>query len=98
MIRHLFFGKVKAGVPDAEIDRLLTSWNAMPAKIDAIRSITAGRNAGPNQRFTVALVAEFDDWDAWRRYQSHPDHEAIKHDLSDKILEPDERGSIQLEL
>jgi hypothetical protein len=99
MIRHMFFGKVKDGVPDAEIDRLVDAWNAMGSKIDTIRSIRAGRNAcATDRQYTVALVADFDDWDGWKTYAEHPEHDAIRREISSKIIDPDRRGTIQLEL
>ncbi len=99
VIRHVFFAKIKEGVPDAEVDRLVDAWNAMTSKIDSLRAITAGRNVcATDQRFTVALVADFDDWDGWRAYAEHPEHDAIRRDISSKIIEPSERGTIQLEL
>jgi len=99
MIRHMFFGKIKEGVPDAEIDRLVNAWNALGSKVASLRAITAGRNAcATDQRFTVALVADFDDWDGWRAYAEHPEHDAIRREISSRIIEPGERGTIQLEL
>jgi hypothetical protein len=95
----MFFGKVKEGVPEAEIDRLVTAWNAMPSKVDTLRSITAGRNAcATDQRYTIALVADFDDWAGYKVYADHPAHEQIKHDISSKIIDADNKSTIQLEL
>jgi hypothetical protein len=95
----MFFGKVKEGVPDAEIDRLVTAWNAMGSKVDTLRAITAGRNAcSTDQRYTVALVADFDDWAGYKTYADHPEHEAIKRDISSKIIDADNKSTIQLEL
>jgi hypothetical protein len=95
----MFFGKVKEGVPDAEIDRLVTAWNALGSKVDTLRAITAGRNAcATDQRYTVALVADFDDWAGYETYADHPEHEAIKRDISSKIIDADNKSTIQLEL
>jgi hypothetical protein len=95
----MFFGKVKPGVADAEIDGLVAAWNALPAKVETLRAMTAGRNAcATDQRYTVALVADFDDWDGWRAYADHPEHDKIRREISAKIIDPDERATIQLEL
>jgi hypothetical protein len=99
MIRHIFFGKLRQGVPDAEVDRLLSAWNAMAAQIETIRRIDAGRNVcATDDQYTIALVADFDDWDGWRAYAEHPVHDAIRRELSSKIIDPDRRGTIQLQL
>jgi hypothetical protein len=99
MIRHMFFGKVKEGVPDAQIDELVTRWRGLAGTVASIRAITAGRNAhATDHRFSVALVADFDDWAGWKAYNDHPLHDEIRRELSAKIIDPDEKASIQLEL
>jgi len=99
MIRHMFFGKIKPGVPDSEVDRLIAAWNAMGSKVETLRAITAGRNAcATDEQYTVALVADFDDWDGWKHYAEHPEHDAIRREISSKIIDPNHKGTIQLEL
>jgi len=99
MIRHIFFGRVKDGVPDELIDELVSRWHGMPSEISTIRAFTAGRNVGKeDRRFTVALVADFDDWAGWAHYMDHPYHDAIRQSLTNKIVEPSERAMIQIEI
>ncbi|TAM74769.1 Dabb family protein [bacterium] len=99
MVRHIFFGRVRDGVPDEKVDQLIARWHGMPAAIPVIRGFTAGRNVGPeDRRFTVALVADFDDWDAWKHYMVHPYHDDIRQSLTNRIVEPSERAMIQIEI
>jgi hypothetical protein len=99
MIRHIFFGTVRDDVPEASIEELILNWRRMPAEIPSIRAFTAGRNVSPvDRRFTVALVADFDDWEAWNAFREHPFHDRIRHAITFKIIEPQDRSMIQIEI
>lgn len=97
MIRHIFVGTAKEGVTPEQIEALLNAWRGLPGQIAEIRSLTPGRNISPrDQRYTVALVADFDDMEAWSRYMEHPAHLAISQRLTSHLIQADSRAAIQI--
>jgi hypothetical protein len=48
----------------------------------------------PRRRSSTAK----DDWAGYKVYADHPAHEQIKHDISSKIIDADNKSTIQLEL
>jgi len=92
VIRHMFFGKVKEGVSEAEVDRLVTAWNAMDRRSRTLRSITAGRNpARPTSATPFALVADFDDWAGYKVYG----RSSRAHAIQARHLQQDHRSRQQ---
>jgi hypothetical protein len=99
VIRHIFLGTVRDGIPDQQLDELIQAWSAMPGKVPGLRRLTAGRNVSPrDRRYSLALVADLDDMRAWEGYMEHPDHLAIIERLSSRVIEPESRTMVQLEI
>jgi hypothetical protein len=97
VIRHIFIGTAQEGVTPEQIDELLSAWREFPDQIAEVRSLTAGRNISPrDQKYTVALVADFDDMAAWSRYMDHPAHLAVSQRLTSHIIRADSRATIQI--
>jgi heme-degrading monooxygenase HmoA len=97
VIRHIFMGTAQEGVTPEQIEELLNAWRTFPSQIAEVRNLTAGRNISPrDQRYTVALVADFDDMDAWQRYMDHPAHLAVSQRLTSHIIRADSRAIIQI--
>lgn len=96
MIRHLFVGTARAGVTAEQLDELIRRWRALPAQIEEIQSMTAGRNISPrDQTFTVALVADFANMETWERYMDHPAHLAISQQLTPLLIQHDSRAAVE---
>lgn len=96
MIRHIFVGTANEGVGAEQLEELLSAWRALPEKIPEIRRMTAGRNISPrDQRYTVALVADFDNMQDWERYMDHPAHVAIGQQLTAKLIRSDSRAAVE---
>jgi Stress responsive A/B Barrel Domain len=96
MIRHVACLTWKTDVTDAEIEAVRAGLVALPGQIPEIRDYTVGSDLGAvggNAHF--AIVADFDDVDAWRRYQRHPAHEAVLTERIRPILAA--RAAVQLE-
>jgi hypothetical protein len=75
MLKHVVFMKFKEGVTDAEIAALENALRALPAKIPEIRGFQFGRDIVHSERsYDFSLVSDFDDLEAMKRYQVHPDH------------------------
>ena len=78
MLKHVVFMKFKAGVTDADIAELEAGLAALPAAISEIREFVFGRDILHSERsFDFALVSAFDDLDAMKRYQVHPNHVVV---------------------
>jgi hypothetical protein len=82
--------------PDAA-DMLRAALAALPSQIPEIRAYSFGPDAGlapGNADF--AIIADFDDADAWRRYQAHPAHV----DVVERLVKPffERRHAAQVEV
>ena len=81
MLRHIVLVSFKADASDAQ----LAAWRAAVAKLcetsEDVLSFTLGTNvgSGPNHH-DAALVADFEDIDAFRRYVSSDIHKAYVED------------------
>lgn len=78
MLKHVVFMKFKQGTTEGEIQDLQKSLGALPAKISEIKEYQCGPDVLHTERsYDFALVSAFEDLDAMKRYQVHPDHVAI---------------------
>ena len=99
MIRHIFLGTVREGVQDEQLEELIQAWSTMPGRVPGLRRLTAGRNVSPrDHRYSLALVADLDDMRAWEGYMEHPEHLAIIERLSSRLIVPESRAMVQLEV
>lgn len=70
---------------------------ALPAKIPELRSYKFGADAGINAgNADFAVVADFDDVDAYLVYRDHPEHRAIIDAYITPIVAS--RSAVQFEL
>jgi len=75
MVKHIVCIKFKPGIAESEIAELTKSLGALPPKIPEIRSFEFGPDILRTERsFDFALVASYEDVEALKRYQVHPDH------------------------
>ena len=96
MIRHIAMLTLRADTADAAIDRLVSELRALPGLIDEIATYEVGvdlRLVAGNS--TVAIVADFDDADAWTVYRNHPAHVRVLDEIIAPLL--DTRTAIQFE-
>ena len=93
MIKHIVFMKFKKGTTDKDIAELEKLMAALPGKIPEIKEYLFGRDIVRSERsYDFALVSAFDDLDALKRYQPHPDHQPVLakvKELSETILAVD---------
>ena len=93
MLKHVVFMKFKPGKEEAEIAELEKGLGALPAIIPEIKGYEFGRDVLRSPRsYDFALVSTFDDLDAMKRYQIHPDHQAVVRivlELCESILAVD---------
>ena len=90
MIKHIVCIKFKPGIDETEVAHLAKSLGALPAEIPEIRSFEFGPDILHAERsFDFALVASYEDVEALKRYQVHPDHLPVLakvRELAEKIL------------
>jgi hypothetical protein len=99
VIRHVFVGTVRDGVSEKDVDRLVERWRGLPREVPGIRSFSAGRNVSTrDHRYSVAVVADFDDIAGWELWMEHPSHLAVGAELTNRIIDPQSRAMVQLEL
>ncbi len=75
MLRHVVLFTWKPGAPKVQIEAFADGLAALPERVPEIRAFRFGPDArlgGGNEDF--ALVADFDDVEAYRRYAEHPAH------------------------
>ena len=88
MLRHVVLFSWKSDVSDVELRAFAEGLAALPGKIPEIRSYRFGPDVGlaggGNDDF--ALVADFADAEAYRRYAEHPAHRHLIAELLWPIL------------
>ncbi|MGH9065866.1 MAG: Dabb family protein [Acidimicrobiales bacterium] len=86
--------------PDATPEQrqaVLEAAGRLPGQIPEIRSYLFGPDAGVSAgTWDLAIVADFDDADGYRRYADHPVHRAMVEGHVQPILA--ERAAVQHEL
>jgi hypothetical protein len=84
-VTHVALFTWKPGTSDAQVQELSDALAALPGPIADLRSYRLGPDAGMavgNDQF--AVVAEFDDVEAYTRYASDPRH----REVIDRLLKP----------
>jgi Stress responsive A/B Barrel Domain len=75
VFRHVVLFRWKPGTDPASLAALERALAELPAQVPEIRAYRFGRDAGlATGNFDFAIVADFADADAWRRYLEHPAH------------------------
>ena len=88
MLKHLVLAKFKKDLTEEQIASLLKATAALPPIIPEIKRYDFGLDKRPERIFDFALVSEFSDVEALKRYQTQKDHaEAARYirSLSDEI-------------
>jgi hypothetical protein len=80
MLKHIVFMKFKAAVTTTDIEELKQGLGSLPAVIPEIKGFEFGRDILHTERsWDFALVSTFENLDAMKRYQVHPDHQVVLH-------------------
>lgn len=78
MIRHIVLLHRHPDATDAQIEELVAALRRLPAAIPEIHSYEVHYDeVGGERSATFGLISHFDDMEALRRYQAHPDHQAV---------------------
>src|SRR5215471_16549917 len=92
VLRHAVFFKFKDGTSDADVEKVVTAFDALPTKIDSIKEYQRGKNVSPSgfdDGFTHCFLLTFADDAGRQKYLPHPDHKAFGatlHPFLDKVF------------
>lgn len=79
MFRHIVCFKFKDEIRDEAIAKVTANTYGLKDKIDVIRSMEIGKDVlKRNISFDLALVITFEDLAAYKKYDLHPAHVAVK--------------------
>jgi hypothetical protein len=80
MIRNVVVGRVRAGVPQEEIERALAAIVALhpPGCLDMRVGVDAGLRPG---NWSFSITADFVDADAYRAYDAEAEHNRIRQEM-----------------
>ena len=82
MVRRVVLLKWKDGTTAAQIEAVTAGLSTLPGEIPEIRSYTHGPDLGAEAgAFDYGIVADFDDVDAWRVYDTHPVHDKVRAEI-----------------
>jgi hypothetical protein len=91
-LRHVVLFKFKDGTTEADVQKVVDAFTALPSKIDVIQSIEWGTNNSPeglDQGFTHCFFLTFASEEDRAIYLPHPDHKEFGSILGphlDKVL------------
>lgn len=90
MIKHLVLLKFKENIAEEKIVMLEEMLGHLPSVIPEINGYLYGRNVIFSARsYDFALVSDFEDLEALKRYQVHPEHLKVVehlHSVCDSII------------
>jgi hypothetical protein len=96
MLKHVVFFKFKPETREEDITDLENHLAALPNTIPEIKEYEFGRDIIRSDRsYDFALVSSFDDVEAMKRYQTHPDHVIVINKVKaicDNVLAVDFMG------
>ncbi len=82
MLRHIVLFKFKPEASREELAQLVQRLRALPPLIPEIRAFEVGEDTFHWPRsFDLAVVSLFDDVEAFKRYQDHPEHVPVAQGL-----------------
>ena len=82
MLHHVVTFQLKSDAPAGQAERICDAINALAANLPEVRSGAAGVDLGLREgNASFAVVATFDDVDAFRVYADHPEHLRVVKEL-----------------
>lgn len=97
MIRHVVLIRFRDTVTPSAIDAIDDGLRALPARIAAIRSYSCGRDLRiADGSWDYGVVADFDDVDGWRTYDTDGEHDRVRRQLMAPFIA--ERASMRFQL
>ena len=95
MIRNVVVGRLKHGADQALLDEALRGLLLLP--LDGLLEMQVGRDAGLHEgSWDYVVTADFEDADAYRRYDADEELGRLRHELFDVLSE--EIARVQFEI
>lgn len=97
MITHVVSFRWKPETTDETIAEISRALSTMPELVPSIDTYRFGRDVGASgaTNLDFAVVATFATIDAWRDYDTHPEHDRIRAEIIRPWIA--ERASVQFE-
>ena len=80
MIKHIVLVAFKSELREDEIADIFAELHRIENEIEGLTHISSGRSQSPEHMergYMHGFVAHFDNWEALKRYQEHPDHRRL---------------------
>ncbi len=81
MIKHIVLFQFKQfeseSAKKAKLEEIKEGLEALPAKVDVIKSLSVGLNVNPAEQYDLALETTFNNLEELDIYAKHPDHLAV---------------------
>ena len=95
MIQTILLFTLRPGVTDEQIEVLRAGLAAIP--FEGRHNMRLGRDIGLlDGAMDLAIVAEYDDEDTYRRWYGHPEHARVRDELLAPIIDRRERCQIRI--
>jgi hypothetical protein len=97
VLRHVVCLTWSDAATPADVDAVIAGLAELPGLIPEIRAYTVASDLGLSAgNADLAIVADFDDADGWRRYLDHPAHQAMLRERIRPILA--QRAAVQCDV
>jgi Stress responsive A/B Barrel Domain len=95
MIQTILLFTLRPGVTDEHVEALRAGLAAIA--FDGRHNMRLGRDIGLlDGTMDLAIVADYDDEDAYRRWFAHPEHARVREELLAPIVDRRERCQIRI--
>lgn len=97
VIRHMVLLRFNDQISDAALDAIDAGLGALPGRIATIRTYSCGRDLRlADGSWDYGIVADFDDADGWRTYDTDDEHNRVRRDLIAPFIA--DRASMRFDL
>ena len=95
MIQSILLFTLRPGVTDEQVEALRAALAAIPS--EGRRNMRLGRDIGLlDGAMDLAIVTDYEDEDAYRRWFGHPEHARVRAELLAPIIDRRERCQIRI--
>ena len=95
MIQTILLFTLRPGVTDEQIGALRAALAVIPS--EGRRNMRLGRDIGlVDGAMDLAIVADYDDEDAYRRWFAHPEHARVRAEVLAPLIDRRERCQIRI--
>jgi hypothetical protein len=94
-VRHVVVFRWKADVTPSDVDAIDAALAELPGEVPSLRAYRYGRDLALGEgRWDYGIVAECDDVEGFRAYESHPAHQRVVVDVIRPCVA--ERAAVQI--